>query len=146
MIPLSRPHARCAPGVRSRVRYVSLGSRMRLVCRCRPHRTPSGLALLRAAAVVSACVLAAPHASAQSDENRAAARAAATEGARAMSEKRYADAVDLFTRAEALVHAPPHLLYIARALAAQGKLVRAQETYVKIGRETLPPNAPKAFR
>src|SRR5262249_27849712 len=105
MTPLSRPRARRAPGVRSRARYVSLGSRMRLVCRRRTHRTPRGLALLHVAALASACALVAPRASAQSDENRAAARAAATEGARAMSEKRYADAVDLFTRAEALVHA-----------------------------------------
>jgi hypothetical protein len=106
------------------------------------------LALLLVSVSVSVGSLTALHspARAQSDEDRAAARAAATEGAKAMADHRYADAVDLFSRAESLLHAPTHLLYIARALAAQGKLVRAQETYLKIGRDTLAPNAPKAFK
>jgi hypothetical protein len=79
------------------------------------------------------------------DSDRAAARAAATEGAKAMDEGRYEQAVDLFTRAEALVHAPPHLLYAARAYVKLGKLVRASETYRKITREVLPAGAPRAF-
>jgi hypothetical protein len=82
---------------------------------------------------------------AQSDEDRAGARAAAGEGAKAMDAERWSDAVDLFTRAESLVHAPPHLLYMARAYVKLGKLVRARETYLKVARETLPPSAPPAF-
>lgn len=62
-----------------------------------------------------------------------------------MDEGRWADAAALFARAEALVHAPPHLLYYARASVKLGKLVQANEAYVKILREALPPKAPKAF-
>src|SRR6476661_8447773 len=82
---------------------------------------------------------------ADADEHRAGARAAATEGAKAMEEGRYEQAIDLFTRAESLVHAPPHLVYMARSYVKLGKLVRASETYLKVTRETLASNAPKAF-
>jgi len=46
---------------------------------------------------------------AQSDEQRAAARSLATEGAGAFNDGRYQEAVELFSKAESLVHAPPHL-------------------------------------
>jgi hypothetical protein len=83
---------------------------------------------------------------AQSDEQRAAARSLATEGATAFNEGRYQDAVDLFGKAESLVHAPPHLLFLARSHAKLGQLVKAREAYMKIVKETLPPNASPAFR
>jgi hypothetical protein len=83
---------------------------------------------------------------AQTEEERAGARAVATEGAQAFNEGRWADAVDLFTRAESLVHAPPHLLYLARAHEKLGHLVKARELFQKIVRETLAPGAPEAFR
>jgi hypothetical protein len=83
---------------------------------------------------------------AQTDEQRAAARSLATEGATAFNEGRYQDAVDLFGKAESLVHAPPHLLFLARAYAKLGQLVKAREAYLKIVKETLPPNASPAFR
>jgi hypothetical protein len=82
---------------------------------------------------------------AQTDEARSAARSAATEGLRALQEGRYSDAVDLCTRAEALMHAPTHLLLIARAQTKLGHLVEAQEAYIKIEREHLAPGAPRAF-
>lgn len=82
---------------------------------------------------------------ATADDARAAARTTATAGVRAMNEGRWSDAMALFARAEALVHAPPHLLYFARASAKLGKLVQANEAYLKILRETLAPTAPKAF-
>jgi hypothetical protein len=82
---------------------------------------------------------------AQSDTDRATARAAATGGAKALEEGRYTEAIDLFRRAEAIIHAPPHLLYIARAQAKLGQLVSAHETYVKVTRETPDPDGPKAF-
>jgi hypothetical protein len=69
----------------------------------------------------------------------------ATEGARAFAAQRWSEAVDLFTRAEALVHAPPHLLFLARARVKLGQLVLARETYTRIVRENIPPNAPAAF-
>jgi hypothetical protein len=54
---------------------------------------------------------------AQNDEDRAGARTMATEGAKAFAAQRWSEAIDLFTRAEALVHAPSHLLFLARARA-----------------------------
>jgi hypothetical protein len=81
----------------------------------------------------------------QSDEERATARAAATEGVQLLEQGRYAEALDRLRRAEALVHAPTHLLYIARTEAKLGLLVEASETYVRIVREALPSDAPKAF-
>jgi hypothetical protein len=109
----------------------------------RSHRSFSktaGVALLVAALVSPSFAVA------QSDEQRAAARALAGDGSKAFSEGRYKDCVDLFQRAESLVHAPPHLLYIARAEEKQGHLVRAREAYLKIIRERLPDTAPQAFR
>ncbi len=91
-------------------------------------------------------VLAPARALAQSDEQRSAARALATEGATAFNEARYGDAVDLFNRAEALIHATPHLLYLARAYDKLGQLVRAREAYMKIVREPLADSAPKIFQ
>jgi hypothetical protein len=85
-------------------------------------------------------------AAAQSDEQRSGARAAATQGAQAFSEKRWADAVDLFTRAESLVHSPVHLLYMARAYEKLGSLVKARETYIRITNEDVPAGATQPIR
>ncbi len=82
----------------------------------------------------------------QSDEDRAAARSAAQAGATAYDEGRWQDSVDLFSRAEQFVHAPPHLLYLARANVKLNRLVRAREAYLKIVKEEIPATAPKAFR
>lgn len=79
-------------------------------------------------------------------EAKAGARAAALKGITAFDEKRYADALDLFTRAESLMHAPTHVLMIARSQAALGKLVAARESYVSLAREPLAANAPTAFK
>jgi len=51
----------------------------------------------------------------------------------------------MFTRAESLVHAPPHLLFLARAHEKLGELVKAREAYLKIVKEQLPATAPRAF-
>jgi hypothetical protein len=83
---------------------------------------------------------------AQTDEQRAGARSLATEGAQAFNEGRFKDAVDLFAKAESLMHAPPHLLFAARAHAKLGQYVKAREAYLKVIKEQLPPNAPQAFR
>jgi hypothetical protein len=90
--------------------------------------------------------LASARASGQTDEQRSAARALATEGAAAFNEGRYKDAIDYFGKAESLVHAPPHLLFLARSHAKLGQLVVAREAYLKIIKETFPANAPQAFR
>jgi hypothetical protein len=83
---------------------------------------------------------------AQTDEQRAGARSLATEGAAAFNEGRFKDAVDLFSKAESLVHAPPHLLFLARSHAKLSQFVKAREAYLKIIKEQLPANSPQAFR
>ena len=103
---------------------------------------------MAAASVVSVAAVAfawSSEAGAQTDEARAGARAAATQGLKALQEGRYQDAVDLCTRAESLMHAPTHLLLIARAQNKLGHLVEAQEAYIKIERDHLDPKAPRAF-
>jgi hypothetical protein len=99
----------------------------------------------RATALAAMIMLAPALVAAQTDEQRADGRAAAEQGAQAFEEGRFEEAVDLFTRAESLVHAPPHLLYIARAQVKLGQLVRARENYRKIEREKLSATAPPAF-
>lgn len=64
----------------------------------------------------------------------------------AFNEGRFADSADLFGKAESLVHAPTHLLYLARSQAKIGKYVKAREAYLKIIKEQLPASAPQAFR
>jgi hypothetical protein len=83
---------------------------------------------------------------AQSPEEKAGARAAALEGSKAFDEGRWSEAVDLFTRAESLVHSAVHLLYLARAQAKLGKLVRAREHYIQLTGEQLPHNAPDVLK
>jgi hypothetical protein len=101
---------------------------------------------LAAALTVSLVLGQAAPAFAQSEMERGGAREAAKDGAKAFGEKRWADAIDLFARAESLVHAPPHLLYIGRSAANLGQLVKARETYLKITREKLDGGAPPAFK
>lgn len=98
------------------------------------------------AALGTALLGAAGPAAAQTDEQRSGARTLATEGAQAFNEGRFKDAVDLFAKAESLVHAPPHLLFMARAHTKLGQYVKAREAYLKIVKEPLAPNAPQAFR
>lgn len=109
-------------------------------------RALRGLARAATAAALCAAILAPATASAQSDEERAAARPLAMKGAEALGAKRYAEALDLVTRAEAVIHAPTHLLMIARAQVGLGKLVAAHETYLKLIREELAATAPAAFK
>ena len=66
-------------------------------------------------------------------------------GLKAYQEGRYQEAVDLCTRAESLMHATTHLLIVARSQAKLGHLVEAQEAYIRIKRDQLPANAPRAF-
>jgi hypothetical protein len=82
---------------------------------------------------------------AQTSEDRAAARGLAEEGAKLLASGNASDALDRFERAEKLLHAPPHLLYAARAQVKLGRLVAAKETYLQLTREVLAPGASKAF-
>ncbi len=88
----------------------------------------------------------APEAHAQSDSDRATARALGQDGQQALDNKDYVTAEDRFRRADKMVHAPTLMLGLARALAAEGKFVEAQESYNRIIREGLPPGAPDAFK
>jgi hypothetical protein len=72
---------------------------------------------------------------AQSTEERAGARAAADQGYDAFKSGRWADAVDLFGRAESLVHSPIHLIFLARSQAKMGRLLEAKEAYLSVLRE-----------
>lgn len=99
-----------------------------------------------ALALSASLLLPAGAAHAQSDEEKAAARSLATQGADALKNNKFGEALDLVGRAEAIVHAPTHLLMIARAQVGLGKLVAARETYLKLMREELAPSAPAAFK
>lgn len=111
-----------------------------MLCRSSRCRGLAAVALLLATPLVSET------AGAQSDENRSGARAAATAGGNAFLEGKWEQAIDMFTRAESLVHSPVHLLYMARAHEKLGQLVRAREAYIKITNEDLPKNAPEPYR
>lgn len=90
-------------------------------------------------------LFAAHSAVAQGDLERGAARDAANSGRAAFDAGQYEQAIDSFSHAEQLVHAPPHLLFLARSQVKLGRLVAARETYLKITREVLTAKAPKAF-
>jgi hypothetical protein len=100
------------------------------------------------AALALACVgfLTCGPARAEGDQERAGARAAAEAGANRFDEGQWQEAITLFEKAESLVHAAPHLLYIARAQEKLGHLVEAREAYLKITREPVQAKAPAAFR
>jgi len=96
--------------------------------------------------LVAAGLITASPAGAQTKEQKAGARAAADAGGDAFDAGKYAEAADLFERAERLMHAPPHLLYAARAHVKLGHLVEARELYLTLTRERLPDSAPRPFR
>lgn len=96
--------------------------------------------------LVAAGLITAAPAGAQTREQKAGARAAADAGGDAFDAGKYADAADLFERAERLMHAPPHLLYAARSHVKLGHLVEARELYLTLARENLPGSAPRVFR
>ena len=77
--------------------------------------------------------------------DRATARTLAQEGQHALETKNYAAAIDKFSRADSLVHAPTLLLGLARAQVGSMKLVEAQENYNRIIREGVAPNSPKSW-
>src|SRR5882672_9484512 len=80
-----------------------------------------------------------------SASDRATARALAEEGGEALDKKNYEIAADRFARADALVHAPTLSLELARAQVGLRKFVEAQETYLRLIREGVPPGSPPSF-
>jgi len=73
------------------------------------------------------------------------ARELGEKAADAIDEHRYADALDLATRAEALYHAPTHVLMTGQAQEGLGRLTLAVETYERLLAEPLPPGSPSPF-
>lgn len=79
--------------------------------------------------------------------------AAAMKAARPFAEKgfelfkggRYAESIEQFKRADARYHAPPHLLYMARAHHRLNELVEARDLYRRILTEPIDDAAPQAF-
>lgn len=59
---------------------------------------------------------------------------------------RFQDALDKIAKAEAMYHAPTHVLIRAEALEGLGRLVEALETYENLAAEPLSATAPQAFR
>jgi len=83
---------------------------------------------------------------AQSDDDRATARALGQDGQQALDSKDYPKAEDRYRRADKLVHAPTLMIGLARALAGEGKYVEAQETYNRMIREGVAPGGPEVFK
>lgn len=71
---------------------------------------------------------------AQSPQDRATARLAAEEADKKLAAKDYDGALDLFTKADALVPAPTLKLQIGRVQAQRGKLVEAQQILIDASR------------
>ncbi len=102
----------------------------------------------RSGAFALALILAAfsTAANAQTDEERSGARSAGLAGLEAYNSGKYEQAADFFGRAESLMHAPTHLLFLARSNAKLGHLVSAREYYLKLTQERLPTTASKPFK
>lgn len=105
-------------------------------------RRLSGQALL-ATVLLAASAAAAPLN--PSTDDKAAARSAAELGNTAFKEGRFAAALDLFKRAEAVVHAPTHLLMMARSNVALGHFLAAEVEYREITRDPLAKAGPAPF-
>ncbi len=75
-------------------------------------------------------------------EDRTTARELALEGHKALQAGDYALAVDRFTRAVRLVHAPTLLVDLGRSYMGLGRLVQAHETFQQVMREGVAADAP----
>ena len=84
-------------------------------------------------------------ASAQTHQERSVARSNAQSGLTAFENGDHDKAIEHLTRAESVVHAPTHLLYIARSHVAAGRLLEGQEFYLTVINETLPEGASGVF-
>ena len=101
------------------------------------------LAAVLAASLVSTTPLTA---FAQSDADKGQARMLGQEGQQALDASDWKTAEDKFRRAYSLYPAPTLAVGLARALAKNGKVNAAAETYNKLIREGAPPGASEAFK
>ncbi|MCC6523955.1 MAG: hypothetical protein IT373_14950 [Polyangiaceae bacterium] len=81
-----------------------------------------------------------------SPAERQAARGLADEGLGLFNTERYAEAFERFSKAEGIVHAPPHLLFMARCKDKLGALLAAREHYARLLAEQIADDAPAPFR
>ncbi len=104
------------------------------------------LSALLAIAISTAAFGLAPAAHAQaSAADKATARQLGLDGEDALQKKDYKTAEDKFKRADSIYHALTLTLGLARAQAANGELVAAQESYNRILSEGAPAGSPQAF-
>jgi hypothetical protein len=82
----------------------------------------------------------------QSTEQLRAARALADAGFELYRAGDYPEAYKRFRDAEAIFHAPPHVLFMARSAAKLGRVVEARDLLRDLAAETLPPDSPQPFR
>ncbi len=78
--------------------------------------------------------------------DRDAARTFAEQGFERFQQRKYSEAIALFSRAEERFHAPTHVAFIARSHEKRGELLEAADDYRKLLAETLPKDAPQPFR
>ncbi len=93
-----------------------------------------------------AFVLLVPEGLAAGPTERDRALEMAREGVALYNSGRFVDAYERFEGAEALVHSPAFVLYMARARRNQGKLVAAIELYEHVREEVLAADAPEPWR
>ena len=67
-------------------------------------------------------------------------------GAKAIEQGKHAEGLPMVEQAEALFHAPTHLLWIARGKVGVNQLLDARDTYKKLIDEQLPAAASDAFK
>jgi hypothetical protein len=101
---------------------------------------------LCAALVAVAPLARAASAPSAANEQLTAARALADAGLQLFEQGDYATALERFRSAEQIVHAPPHLLFMAKAQAKLGRLLEARKLYEQLGTEKIAAHSPDAFR
>ncbi len=78
--------------------------------------------------------------------DKKAARELFNAGLELQNAGKFADALDKFSRAQAVINAPTNLLHMAECQAAMGQLVEATESYRQLSLFPLDANSPEAFR
>jgi hypothetical protein len=105
----------------------------------------SVLSLAFAALVAASVTARTSEAQQVSEADRQGARDLWQQGYQLQQAGQYAEALDKFTRAQAVFSAPTNLLHMAECQAQLGMLVEAAETYRGLINLALPPNSPPAF-
>lgn len=98
--------------------------------------------LLVACLVAALSFVAAASAAEPSDEERERALELGRHAVELYNQRRWVDAHDRFEKAEAIVHSPVFVLYMARAKRQLGELSLAKALYERVAHETPPDNAP----